>query len=71
MLGIFGTALEYIFEFLEPIAKPVGMIVLILLMMGSTLYCTVWLIKKIWKGLVVTAAMIFFLVVVYTILPML
>lgn len=71
MLAIIGTILEYLFEFLEPIAKPVGMIVLILLMMGSVLYCAVWIIKKIWKLLIVTAAAVFILAFFYTILPIL
>ncbi len=70
ILEVITTMMEYVVLFFDPIAKPVGMIILIVFTMGSVLYCTVWIIKKLWKLFVVTAASVFIIVILYTILPL-
>ncbi|CVI69852.1 hypothetical protein NDGK_01671 [Clostridiales bacterium CHKCI001] len=69
-MEIVKVILEYIITFFEPLANVVGMVVLILLMMGSVVYCAIWIVKKIWKLIVVTVTMVFLLIIFYTVAPM-
>ena len=68
-MEVVKVILEYSIIFFEPIANVVGMVVLILLMMGSVVYCEIWMIKKIWKLLVVAATVVFLLILFYTVAP--
>lgn len=69
-MEVVALILEYIIRFFEPIANVVGMIVLILLMMGSVVYCAIWIVKKMWKLIVIAVTMVFLMIIFYTVAPM-
>lgn len=57
-----------LYMFFHPLIDVLGTLCLIVLMAGSVLYLAVWIIRRIWKGIVAVGALSFFVLLLALVL---